>query len=68
MKTVKINNFCGTFPIEIYAHKHPSIGNLVSIIQESGALSFNHPMTPEQAREMASALLAMADSFEEVMA
>ena len=65
MKTVQINNFCGTFPIKIYAHIHPSLGNLVSIIRESGSFSFHHPMTPEQAREMASALVVVADSFEE---
>lgn len=68
MKTVHIDNFCGACPIKISAHKHPSIGDLVSINQESGALSFQHSMTPVQARQMASALLAMADSFEEVMA
>lgn len=68
MKTVQINNFCGTCPIKISAHNHPQIGNLVSINQDGGSLSFQHSMTPEQAREMASALLAMADSFEEVMA
>lgn len=68
MKTAHINNFCGANPIKISAHTHPSIGNLVNINQESGALSFQHSMTPEQARQMASALLAMADSFEEVTA
>ena len=68
MKTVQINNFCGTCPIRISAHNHPRIGDLVNINQESGALSFQHSMTPEQAREMASALVEMADSFEEVTA
>ena len=68
MKTVQINNFCGTCPIKISAHNHPQIGNLVSITQDVGALSFHHSMTPEQAREMASALLAMADIFEEATA
>ena len=68
MKTVQINNFCGTCPIKISAHNHPSIGDLVSITQDVGALSFHHFMTPEQAREMALVLVVMADSFEEVMA
>ena len=68
MKTVHIDNFCGTCPIKISAHNHPSIGNLVNIIQDGGSLSFQHSMTPEQAREMAAALVAMANSFEEVTA
>ena len=68
MKTAHINNFCGANPIKISAHTHPSIGNLVSINQDGLSLSFQHSMTPEQAREMAAALLEMADSFEEVMA
>ena len=65
MKTAHITNFCGTCPIKISAHNHPQIGNLVNIIQDGGSLSFHHPMTPEQAREMASALVVVADSFEE---
>ena len=68
MKTAHITNFCGTCPIKISAHNHPSIGNLVNIIQDGGSLSFQHSMTPEQAREMAAALVAMANSFEEVTA
>ena len=68
MKTAHINNFCGANPIKISAHTHPSIGNLVNIIQDGGSLSFQHSMTPEQAREMAAALVAMANSFEEVAA
>ena len=68
MKTVQINNFCGTCPIRISAHNHPRIGDLVNINQDGGSLSFQHSMTPEQAREMAAALVAMANSFEEVTA
>ena len=68
MKTAHINNFCGANPIKISARTHPQIGNLVNINQDGGSLSFQHSMTPDQARQMASALLAMADSFEEVMA
>ena len=65
MKTVHIDNFCGTCTIKMSAHNHPSIGNLVNIIQDGGSLRFQHSMTPEQAREMAAALVAMADAFEE---
>ena len=65
---ILIKNFAGGAPISIVSNVHPEIGPLVSINQDGGSLSFQHFMTPEQAREMASALLAMADSFEEVAA
>ena len=60
---ILINNFTGGAPIEINANVHPEIGPLVSIVQRMGALSFQHSMTPEQAREMADALMVLADSF-----
>ena len=66
MKTL-INNFAGAAPIEINANVHPEIGPLVSIVQRMAALSFQHSMTPQQAREMAAALVEMANSFERVM-
>jgi hypothetical protein len=65
MKTL-INNFVGAAPIEISTNVHPEIGPLVSIVQRMAALSFQHSMTPQQARDMASGLLALADSFDEV--
>ena len=64
MKTANINNFVGTFPIKISATRHPQIGNLVNINQDSGAMSFQHSMRPEQARKMAALLVDMANSFE----
>ena len=67
MKTL-INNFTGGAPIEINANVHPEIGPLVSIVQRMGALSFQHSMTPQQARDMAAKLLVMANSFGEVTA
>ena len=67
MKTL-INNFAGGAPIEINANVHPDIGPLVAIVQSLGAMRFQHSMTPAQAREMATALVAMADSFDEVAA
>ena len=67
MKTL-INNFAGGAPIEINANVHPDIGPLVAIVQSMGAMRFQHSMTPAQAREMATALVAMADSFDEVAA
>ena len=62
MKTL-INNFTGGAPIEINANVHPDIGPLVSIVQRMGALSFQHSMTPQQARDMADELVALASSF-----
>ena len=67
MKTL-INNFAGGAPVEVSANTHPEIGPLVTIVQSMGAMRFQHSMKPEQAREMASALLAMADNFPEVAA
>lgn len=67
MKTANIDNFVGTCPIKISATRHPQIGNLVNINQDGESLSFQHSMRPEQARQMAAALVAMADIFEEVL-
>jgi len=63
MKTL-INNFTGGAPIEINANVHPDIGPLVSIVQRMAALSFQHSMTPKQARDMAAMLLVLANSFD----
>ena len=63
-----INNFCGAEPISVESNVHPEIGPLISIVQDVGAMRFQHSMTPAQAREMATALVAMADSFDEVAA
>ena len=65
MKTL-INNFIGSEPIEISTNVHPDIGPLVSINQHMGAMRFQHSMTPQQARAMAAALVAIASSFDEV--
>ena len=65
MKTL-INNFAGGAPIEINANVHPTIGPLVSIVQRQGAMSFQHSITPNQARDMAAMLLVLANSFDEV--
>ena len=67
MKTL-INNFVGINPVEVQTLKNEGLGNLVLITQSNGSLSFQHSMTPEQARAMAAALVATADSFNEVTA
>jgi len=67
VKTIEIPNFTGREPVEIFAYTHQDtdIGNVVSIRQRCGSCSFQHSMTATQARDMAEALLAMADSFDE---
>ena len=67
MKTL-INNFCGAAPISVESNVHPEIGPLIAIVQSMGAMRFQHSMTPQQARDMAASLVAMADSFDEVTA
>jgi hypothetical protein len=67
MKTL-INNFAGGAPIELNANVHPDIGPLVAIVQSMGAMRFQHSMTPQQARDMADALVALANSLDEVLA
>lgn len=65
---ILIKNFAGGSPISIESNVHPEIGPLVSIVQNAQSIRFQHSITPDQAREMATALVAMADSFDEVVA
>lgn len=59
-----IDNFCDAEPINVEGRSHPNsdIGALVTIFQNSGSMSFQHSMRPEQARYMAVALLEAADA------
>jgi len=59
-----INNFCGCEPVEVTSNIDTQCGKLVSIIQRSGSMRFQHSMTPDQAREMAAALIAEANQLE----
>lgn len=61
---ILIPNFMGEKPLTLMASAGSSCGNLVMMIQNGGAMHFQHSMTPAQAREMAAALVALADSFE----
>lgn len=63
-----IGNFVGSATVAVEAMPGKMLGNLVLINQHVGSMSFQHAMTPEQAREMAAALVAMAGSFDEVTA
>jgi len=59
-----INNFCDHRPVKVYGTVHPTCGKLVLITQDGGSMSFQHDMTPAQAREMAAALIAEANQLE----
>ena len=63
---IQINNFVDRSPVEVYGsvHTNPKIGALVTIAQSQGSTSLCHSMRPEQAREMAAALIACADELE----
>lgn len=65
MEATKIYQFTKAHAVEIVGTKHAEIGPLVSIIQNSGSLRFQFSMTPAQAREMASSLIAHADALEQ---
>lgn len=63
MKT-EINNFCDSCPVDISVLEVPNCGKFVLIRQGAGSMCFQHTMRPEQAREMAEALLAAAEALE----
>ena len=64
----KVNNFCDGEPIVIDGHGNEEFGALVSIMQGHGALSFQHSMRANQAREMAHLLHVAADEAEAAQA
>lgn len=62
MKTL-INNFCDGQPIKLVNAIYDG-SPLIHILQSYGAMYFQHSLRPEQAREMAAALIAHADAVE----
>jgi hypothetical protein len=65
MDTTTIRNFTQTERLNIFGTDHNNRpGKLVSLAIYEGALSLQFSMTPEQAREMAAALIAHADALE----
>jgi len=60
---IRINDFCDGRPVEIHTtdDKH---GKLISIIQYGNAMRFQHSMNLAQAREMAEALIKLANELE----
>lgn len=63
---ILIPNHVGVDPVRVTACAVATCGYLVMLIQSHGALRFQHSMTPDQARDMAAALITMANSFQEV--
>lgn len=63
MKTL-INNFCNYDPITLSHVIYDESRPLIHILQSYGALNFQHSLRPDQAREMAEALIAHADAVE----
>jgi len=66
MEPVQIPNFTQADFVDVstYIHSSPSIGKIVNITQRSSSLSFQHSMTPQQARDMATALNNAANQLE----
>lgn len=63
----EIKNWCDHTTITVMRASETSIANygpLVDISQHSGGMRFQHTMTPEQAREMAKALMSAATEAE----
>lgn len=59
-----IRNFLRGDPISVQGYVSESFGNMVAISQSLGSINFHHAMTPEQAIEMADALLEAAASLQ----
>jgi hypothetical protein len=50
--------------VSAYIHEDQKIGKIVHIYQSAGSMSFQHSMTPQQARDMATALNNAANQLE----
>lgn len=64
MDSIYVNNFVGSYPLEVGAHKNPTCGPLVTIKQSIGSCYFQHSMKPDQARALAAALIEGADELD----
>jgi len=66
MENVLIPNFTNAHFVEIATtvHNSPTIGKIVSINQVVGSMHFQHSMTPQQARDMATALTNAANQLD----
>jgi len=66
MENVLIPNFTNMdfVTVATTVHNSPTIGKIVSINQNVGSMHFLHSMTPQQARDMATALTNAANQLE----
>jgi len=66
MENVQIPNFTNEDFLTITTHIHPSplIGKIVVVSQKGCSMHFQHSMTPQQARDMATALNNAANQLE----
>lgn len=65
MEATKIYQFTERDSVTINSTNNKEVGPLVNLIQDAGSMRFQFSMTPEQAREMAEALIAHADALEQ---
>jgi len=69
MENVLIPNFTNMDFVTVMTaiHSEPTIGKLVQVHQNLGSMHFLHSMTPQQARDMATALNNAANQLEMVL-
>ena len=60
----EINNFAGGSPLTIKPAPTGDNGPIVYVLQSIGSMYFQHSITPDQARDMAAALIACAKEAE----
>ena len=61
----EINNFAGGSPLIVQPATLGEFGPMVYVLQYTGSISFQHSITPDQARQMAAALIACAKDAED---
>lgn len=59
-----IRNFTDRDALSVTSSTQPATGPLVTLSQFAGSMSIHFSMKPEQARQMAEALIAHADHLE----
>jgi hypothetical protein len=60
-----IKQFTNSDELEVSSGKHETCGALVSLGQWAGSMRFTFSMTPEQAKQLAVALIVHAESLEQ---
>lgn len=68
MQPILIDNFCNGAPMQIRTIEQTDAEPLIALTQFSGAMTFHHAMTVEQAIDMAKKILEVAYELQEVTA